>query len=98
MHNKTSEVFFYKLPIEYAITDTGVIDVTYNKNSIYINTANINAISISDDNTNWSIVDTDLKSKSPTGHYISFIVPMEVTELVEDLNTHTKKMMYYKSE
>lgn len=91
MHNKSTEVFFYKLPIEYAVTDTGVVDTTYNKSSIYINTANINSISVSDDNTNWSLIDTDLKSKSPSGHFISFVVPIEVTELVEELHKHNKK-------
>jgi len=95
MNNMTSAVFFYRLPINYATTVNGSTDTTYDKGFIYINPANIYSVSISDDNSNWSRVDTNLISRSPSGSFLSFIVPMEVTDLIKSLHEHNKRSMNY---
>jgi hypothetical protein len=95
MNNIQASVFLYRLPISYAITGTGVVDTAHNKGFIYINPTNIYSISISDDNSNWSRVDTNLISRSPYGFFLSFIVPMEITDLIKSLNEHNKRSMNY---
>lgn len=75
-------IFFYKMPVVDAFQ--GTVGGKYDKDSIYIKVSNITAISISEENANWSRVETTVEGPSPYTH-LTFIVPIQADDLIKDI-------------
>lgn len=79
---------FYRMPVENVIQGDTYIE--FNKDFIYLNVSVINAISISEDNLNWSKVETTLTGPPPSYKYLIFTVPMQVDDLIKSIYENHK--------
>lgn len=78
-----NDVFFYKMPVLDALQ--GTTGGKYSKDFIYIKVSNITAISVSEDNANWSRVETTVVGPPPNYTYLTFIVPIQIDDLIKDI-------------
>lgn len=56
------------------------------KDIIFLNTATITNISVSDTNTNWSEIQTTIRTKP-------YVVDMQIDDLVSDINFKRERMV-----
>jgi hypothetical protein len=82
---------FYRMPVVDAIQ--GTTSIEFNKDFIYLNVSVINAISVSNENSNWSIVETTLTGPPPDYRYLTFIVPIQVDDLIKSIYENHKRII-----
>lgn len=82
---------FYRMPVVDVIQ--GTTSIEFNRDFIYLNVSVINAISVANENANWSKVETTLKGPSPSYEYLTFIVPMQVDDLIKSIYDNHKKTL-----
>ena len=82
---------FYRMPVVDAIQGTSSIE--FNKDFIYLNVSVINAISVSSENANWSMVETTLTGPPPGYTYLTFIVPMQADDLIRSIYENHKRII-----
>lgn len=82
---------FYRMPVENVIQ--GDTQIEFNKDFIYLNVSVINAISVSEDNLNWSKVETTLTGPPPGYEYLTFTVPIQVDDLVKSIYQNYKTII-----
>lgn len=86
-------IFLYKMPITYALGGTGstLTQIPFQNDFFYIRPISILYMSVSDENLNWSRVQTNLQGPSPIFGFILFVVPIQVDDLVKDIYNKYKE-------
>lgn len=86
------DIFLYKMPIKavYGGT-TGLTELPFQNDFVYIRASYIVQITVSDDNLNWSRVQTIVTAPPPTFGSLFYIVPIQADDLVKDIYNKYKE-------
>lgn len=77
---------FYKMPFITAFGGTtGLVEIPFQNDFVYIQPSVITYITVSDSNANWTKVQTNLLAPAPSFGQLLFVVPIQVDDLINDI-------------
>lgn len=86
-------IFLYKMPVTAVLGGTSALaELPLQNDFVYIRVSYIVQITVSDENLNWSKVQTNIVGPPPIFGYLTYIVPIQVDDLIKDIYGNYKQI------